>query len=244
MNTTNRLTKLALFIFLGSYLSGCGKGLQLKSPETPQEIAAAVQSIDTIELKATVSASKLAMENAQAALAVVVDPVTGDFNWGMFLDGIDFSKVGAGTKLCLDAAFPKTNILLRIFTAPADIAKGLKCILDDVVVAAQFANTNLNYALDALNKALANAPAGSPEAMGIKLMIDQITPLQVSYKIALKAMASQLTIVTTTLNQLPTLATGAIPIPILSLLVGLGVGNFIQPVIFEIMSFQAKINAL
>lgn len=243
MKTTSPMHKLLMFILLGSFLVGCGKGIQVNEM-SEAEIAAAVQSIDTLELKATVSASQVAMVNAQSALAVIVDPVSGSFNWNIFLGGVDFSKVADETRLCLEAAFPDTNLVLRIFTAPKDIAKGLKCILDDVVIVAGIANTNLNFALETLNKALANTTAGSPEALAIQAMIQQILPLQASYKLALQTMAGHLTIVTTTLSQLPTLATSAIPVPVLSLLIGYSVGNFVQPVIFEIMSFQARIQAL
>lgn len=240
---TPQLIKLALVISLGSYLVGCGKGFQVKGPESDAEIAAEVQAIDTMSLKATVSESKLAMENAEVALAILVD-AGGSFNWDIFLGGVDFSKVAADTKLCLAAAFPNTNLALRIFTAPKDIAKGLKCILNDVLIAVGIANTNLNLALETLNKALVKVTPGSAEAAAIQAMIDQIIPLKASYKLALQTMAGQLTIVTTALNQLPTLATSAVPIPILSLLVGYTVGNFVQPVVFEIMSFQAQIDAL
>lgn len=228
---------------LGSYLIGCGQGIQLGS-QTPEEAVQTAEAVDQQQLKLAVDQSKIAMVNAQAALSVIVDPTTGSFNWDIFLGGVDFSEVATDTKICLDAAFPNTNILMRVFTAPKDIAKALKCILDDVVIAAGVANTTLNSALDTLTKAQANTTAGSPQYLAIQAMIDQVNTLKSGYKVALQTMASQLTIVTTALNQLPTLATGAIPVPILSILVGYSVGQFIQPVIYEIMSFQAQINAL
>ena len=228
---------------LGSYLIGCGQGIQLGS-QTPEEAVQTAEAVDQQQLKIAVDQSKIAMVNAQAALSVIVDPTTGSFNWDIFLGGVDFSEVATDTKICLDAAFPNTNILMRVFTAPKDIAKALKCILDDVVIAAGVANTTLNSALDTLTKAQANTTAGSPQYLAIQAMIDQVNTLKSGYKVALQTMASQLTIVTTALNQLPTLATGAIPVPILSILVGYSVGQFIQPVIYEIMSFQAQINAL
>lgn len=243
MKITSQVTKLVLFMGLGSYLIGCGQGIQLGS-QTPEEAVQTAEAVDQQQLKIAVDQSKIAMVNAQAALSVIVDPTTGSFNWDIFLGGVDFSEVATDTKICLDAAFPNTNILMRVFTAPKDIAKALKCILDDVVIAAGVANTTLNSALDTLTKAQANTTAGSPQYLAIQAMIDQVNTLKSGYKVALQTMASQLTIVTTALNQLPTLATGAIPVPILSILVGYSVGQFIQPVIYEIMSFQAQINAL
>lgn len=243
MKITSQVTKLVLFMGLGSYLIGCGQGIQLGS-QTPEEAVQTAEAVDQQQLKLAVDQSKIAMVNAQAALSVIVDPTTGSFNWDIFLGGVDFSEVATDTKICLDAAFPNTNILMRVFTAPKDIAKALKCILDDVVIAAGVANTTLNSALDTLTKAQANTTAGSPQYLAIQAMIDQVNTLKSGYKVALQTMASQLTIVTTALNQLPTLATGAIPVPILSILVGYSVGQFIQPVIYEIMSFQAQINAL
>lgn len=222
---------------------GCGQGIvNVKMSE--QEINAEILAIDAMDLKATVAESKVAIDTAQSALAVVVDPVTGSFNWDIFLGGVNFAEVTANTKACLTAAFPKTNILLRVFTAPKDIAKGLKCILDDVMIAVGVANTNLDLALETLNKALLSVTPGSAQEETIKTMIDQIIPLKASFKLALQTMAGHLTVVTVALNQLPTLATGAVPVPVLSLLVGYTVGNFVQPIIFEIMSFQARINAL
>lgn len=227
---------------LGIFTIGCGQGIT-SVPMTEAQINAEIQAIDAMDLKATVSESKLAMENAEVALAILVD-AAGNFNWDIFLGGVNFDKVTANTKACLSAAFPNTNIFLRVFTAPKDIAKGLKCILDDVMLAVGVANSNLDLALDTLNKALMSATPGSSQAQTIQAMIDQILPLKASFKLALQTMAGHLTLVTTALNQLPTLATGAVPVPILSLLVGYTVGNFVQPVIFEIMSFQARINAL
>lgn len=243
MKLTNRLYKLILFVGLGSYTLGCGQAFKVGG-ELPAATIQKLEAIDTVQLKATVENSKLALEKAESALGVIVDPISGNFNWDIFLGGVDFSQVSVETKACLAAAFPNTSVLLRVFTAPRDIAKGLKCILDDVVLVAGIASTDLKIALETLTKAQMQTTIGSPEYLAIQVMIDQILPLQASYSLAMQTLAAQLTVVTTALNQLPTLATAAVPIPLLSLLVGSTVGSFVQPVIFEIMAFQARIQAL
>jgi hypothetical protein len=205
-----------------------------------QSVAAAV---NISQVKASVATANASLTNAQAALDTIFSS-SGSFNWSIFLGGVNFTTLGANTQTCLANAFPKNNVLALVLTAPADIATALKCILDDVASVAGIANTDLTNAMSILNASLAQTTPGSADALAIQAMIDEVTPLQASYNTLMMSLGSQMSIVSTFLGELPTLATGVIPIPILSLFVGMGINAFIQPIEQEIMHFQSQIEAL
>lgn len=216
---------------IGSPNSGSNVGIQ------------AAKSVDTVHVKASVATAQSSLQSAQAAMGTIFNS-SGSFNWNIFLGGVDFSTMGPATQLCLASAFPTQNIAMLVLTAPQDIANGLKCILDDVAATAGIANTDLNTALTTLNSALAQTTPGSPDAIAIQAMINEIQPLQTSYTVLMQSLAGQLNLVVTFLLQLPSLATAAIPVPILSLFVGMGVSSFVQPIVVEVMHFQAQLQAL
>ena len=127
---------------------------------------------------------------------------------------------------------------------PNDIAKAVKCILDDVVQVAGIATTDLNSALSILNTALAQTTAGSAEYIEIQSMISEIQTLETEYKGALSLVAVQMNLAITFLENLPSMATSLIPVPILSMFGGMLVQQFVQPIIVEIMHFQDQLNSL
>lgn len=195
------------------------------------------------EIQTSVGSAQTALANAQTALSTIFTS-SGSFNWDIFLGGVNFTTLGTNTVTCLQNAFPQNNIAMLVLTSPSDIATALKCVLDDVVQVAGIANTDLNSAMSTLNSAMALATPGSADAQAIQAMITEVQTLQTEYNSTMTALASQLTIVTTFLNELPTMATGLIPIPIASLLVGMGIDMFVQPIVTEIINFQSELEAL
>jgi hypothetical protein len=195
------------------------------------------------QIHMSVDAAQTAILNGQNALSTIFNP-DGSLNWNIFLGGVDFTAMSATTQTCLTNAFPTNNIALLVLTAPQDIATALKCILDDVATTAGIANTDLNTAITLLNQALAMTVPGSPDAIAIQAMLTEITPLKADYDTTMQLLASQLTIVTGFLGTLSSLAEGAVPVPILNIFVGMTVSSFVQPIVTEILHFQAQLEAL
>ena len=230
------------FILALAVLTGCGSGNKTAGSFSSPS-AQSIQSVDLAQIKLSVTNGQTALQNAQAALGNIFNS-NGTFNWDIFFGGVNFSTLGANTKTCLAAAFPKGNVAALVLTAPSDIAAALKCILDDVATTAGIANIDLTTALTTLDAALALVPAGSAEAVTIQSMITEVQSLQTSYSATMKGLAGQMNLVVTFLDQLPTLATGAVPIPIVSILVGMTVSDFVQPIVLEVMHFQSQLQAL
>ncbi|PWU14131.1 MAG: hypothetical protein C5B49_13700 [Bdellovibrio sp.] len=230
-------------IFSMGLITACN-GFKSLAPDggSANRSASVAPAIDMNKIKLSVASAKVSVANAQQALGTIFNP-DGTFNWDVFTGGVDFSTLGAKTQTCLNNAFPNNPAIL-VLTAPADIAVALKCILDDVVTVATAANTDLTSAISLLQSSLATATTGSAQAQEIQAMITQVQSLQTEYMTTLKTMSTQLSVVTTFLNQLPTLATGAIPIPVVSLLVGMTISSYVQPITTEINLFQSQIAAI
>jgi|GEM_PF-6943556 len=218
--------------------AGTGAGGVTASDQSAQDISKHMTAI-----KAEVSKAQVSLDNAQSALGTIFDS-SGSFNWSIFFGGVDFSTLGADTQTCLQNAFPTKNVALLVLTAPQDIANAMKCITSDVISVAGIANTDLNNALSILNTSLAAVPAGSDQAIEIQAMITEVQSLKTTYSTTMQALASQLSIVTSFLNTLPTLASSAIPIPFLNLIVGMTVSSFVNPIVLVINQFQSQLSAL
>jgi hypothetical protein len=239
-------TSLVSLIAFGFLVTGCGNGMGSGSGSgisSSAIAAAAVNQVNVQAIKASATTAHASLQKAKVALSTIFSP-SGSFNWSIFLGGVDFSSLGASTQTCLANAFPTDNALALVLTAPTDIATALKCVLDDVAQVAGIANTDLTGALSILNASLAQVPVGSADALMIQSMINEITPLLTSYNAMMATLGAQMGLVTSFLNTLPTLAAGAVPIPLVGILVGMSVSSFVQPVEMEIMHFQSQIEAL
>lgn len=238
--------KLGFILGMCLMVSACG-GVGTTSQQSGtngSDSAKAINTVDVNQIKASVTTAQGSLSDAQAALSAIFNTSTGAFNWGIFLDGVNFQNLTTSTTTCLQNAFPTSDPVTLVLTAPADIATGLNCILNDVVTVAGIASGDLNTALQVLNVGLAASTPGSADAIAIQEMITQVEQLQTQYNALMQQLGSQLSIVTTFLQELPGLAEGAIPVPLLNILGGVVVSEFVNPIVVDVQQFQTHIEAL
>lgn len=240
MNMRNYKCTALICALLMTACSGAGNSAGSSGTESAK---AATQQINIDQIRQNVTKAESSLTNAQTALGTIFNS-DGSFNWGIFLGGVDFSQLGAGTQTCLQNAFPTQNVATLVLFAPNEIATALKCILDDVVSVAGIAQTDMANALNILNTALAQVPAGSSDAVAIQAMVSEIQSLQVEYSTTMSLVSTQVGLAVTFLNTLPSMATSLIPVPILSMLGGMAVQMFVQPIVTEIITFQNQLKAL
>lgn len=206
--------------------------------------AAKASSVDINHLQQTVTTAQSSLSAAQTALSAIFNP-DGSFNWGIFLNGVNFSNLSTTTQTCIQAAFPMKDPLQIVLNSSADIAAALTCIFNDVVTVAGIASGDLNTALTTLNSALAQATPGSAEATMIQSMIDEVNTLQSKYTDAMTLVANEMNIATNYLdNVLPNLVTSVIPIPVLGMFGGMAVQAYLMPIVVSIQNFQKELKAL
>ena len=240
-----RISKYAALVFALALTAcnGAGNAASGSNSANSAEAVGAAQKVNIDQVKQSVTTAQSALQNAQTTLGTIFNS-NGSFNWDIFLGGVDFSTLGTSTQQCLANAFPTQNILALVLTAPNDIATALGCIFNDVITVGGIANTDLNTAMTTLQAGLAAATPGTPDYIAIQSMISEVQSLQTTYSTTMQSVASQLNIAVTFLNELPTMATSLIPVPILSMLGGMVVQEFVQPIVTEIITFQNQLKAL